>query len=284
MATESLIGTSRGQGDRPTGSPSLSAAVALIRSEWTKLWSIRSTPAILLAAALIAVVVAGLDGSANADFYLHPTGFSRAAFLAGFDPLATSYNSFLVVQLVMGMLGVIMLSGEYGSGLIRTTLAAVPRRRTLLAAKAAVLCVVTLVIGEAASFASFFVAQATLRQAGLQTTLGHPGVLGGILAAGWYLFVSAAIGLGLAAVFRHTAAGVGALVTLLLIVPQIVRALPHPWNDTIGKFLPTDNVLQLTTLHPEPHQFTGLSALLICTAWAVVALAAGAFVLSKKDA
>lgn len=281
MATETIAETAPA---RTSGTPSLAAAVALVRSEWTKLWSLRSTPAILLAAALIAIAVAGLDASANADFYLHPTGFSRAAFLAGFDPLATSYSSFVVVQLVTGMLGVLILSSEYGSGLIRTTLAAVPRRRTVLAAKAAVLGVVTLVIGEVTSFASFFVAQATLRPAGLQTTLGHPGVFGGVLAAGWYLFVAAGIGLGLAAVLRHAAAGVGALVALLLIVPQVVRALPHPWNDTIGKFLPTNNIIQLTSLHPDPHQFTGLSALLVCTAWAVAALVAGAVVLSSRDA
>ncbi len=113
--------------------------------------------------------------------------------------------------------------------------------------------------------------------------LGHPGVLGAMLAAGWYLFVAAGIGLGLAAVLRNTAAGVGALVTLLLIVPQVVRALPRPWNDTIGEFLPTDNILQLTTLHADPHQFAGLPALLVCTAWAALALVAGAVVLSKKD-
>lgn len=251
---------------------------AACRAEWTKLWSVRSTRWALLATGVIAVAAAAMAAAGNADYYQHhPVG-------AGFDALSKSFNGFLIVQLVMGVIGVLSLGGEYESGSIRSTLAAVPRRRTLLAAKAAVLAVVSLVAGELIALASFLVAQAFLASVHLDVALDHPGVPGGILASGWYLCVVTLIGAGLAAALRSTAGAIGAFVVLLLILPQIVPALPAPWNNDIGRFLAPNAAQQLASLYPDPHGLAALPALLVCCAWAIAALAAGLAVITRRDA
>jgi ABC-2 type transport system permease protein len=251
---------------------------AAVRAEWTKLWSVRSTLWALLAAGVIAVAAAAMAAAGNATYYQHHP------FDAGFDALAKSFNGFVIVQLAMGVIGILSLGSEYESGSIRGTLAAVPRRRTLLAAKATVLATVSFVAGEIIALASFLIAQAFLAPAHLDVTLDHPGVPGGILASGWYLCVVTLIGVGLAAALRSTAGAIGAFVALLLILPQIVPALPPPWNNDIGQVLAPNAAQQLASLHPDPHGLAPLPALLTCCVWVVVALAAGLVVLTRRDA
>ena len=252
--------------------------IAACQAEWTKLWSVRSTASSLAAAGAIALLAAALAAAGNADYYRHhPVG-------PGFDALAKSFNGFLIVQLAMGVIGVLCLGGEYASGSIRGTLAAVPRRRTLLAATATVLAVVSLAAGELIALASFLFAQAFLAPAHINLTLDHPGVPGGVLASGWYLSVVTLIGLGLAAALRNTAGAIGALVTLLLILPQIVPALPAPWNNDIGRFLAPNAAQQLACLYPDPHGLAPLPAFLTCCAWVLLTLAAGLIVITRRDA
>jgi ABC-2 type transport system permease protein len=131
------------------------------------------------------------------------------------------------------VLGVLAFSTEYASGLIRTTFAAVPHRRAVLAAKAAVVGALTLVAGEVVAFASFALVQAVLSGKHLGVSLSHPGVPGAVLAAGLLLAVVATMGLGLGAIVRHTAGGIAALVGLIFL-PAILGLLPPPWGARVG--------------------------------------------------
>jgi hypothetical protein len=257
---------------------------AVVRSEWTKLWSVRSTVWTLLTGGVIAVVAGALAAAGNAHSYEQQSPARRAAISAGFDALAKSFNGFLIVQLAMGILGVLSLGAEYGSGSIRGTLAAVPRRPSLLAGKAVVIGVVGLVTGELTALVPFVVAQAFLAPAHLAVALGDPGVARGVLAAGWYLAVGSLLGLGFAALTRNTAAAIGALVLVQLILPQIAAALPRPWNDDFGRLLAPNAAQQLASLRPDPQWLAPLPAFLTCCAWALVVLVGGGIVLTRRDA
>ena len=131
-------------------------------------------------------------------------------------------------MLVVGVLGVLAFSTEYDTGLIRTTFAAVPRRRAVLAAKAAVTGTVTLIAGQLVAFTSFFLVQAVLSGHHLGVSLSRPGVPGAVLADGILLFVVAMMGLGLGAIIRHTAGGIAAVAGLIFL-PAIGGQLPSPW-------------------------------------------------------
>jgi ABC-2 type transport system permease protein len=153
----------------------------VLASEWIKLRSVRSTYPTLAFAAAAAVGVGYLVTHADATHWATMTASAKAAF----DPVRDSFSLGLA-QLAFGALGVLAICSEYSSGLIRTTFAAVPRRRVVLAAKATVVGVVTLVIGEAIAFATFFAGQQALSAQHLNVTLAHPGALRGVLAAGFY--------------------------------------------------------------------------------------------------
>ena len=252
----------------------------VLASEWIKLRSVRSTGLTLAFAAAAAVGVGYLVTHADATHWATMSAGARAAF----DPVGDSFSGLGLAQLAFGALGVLVMTSEYASGLIRTTFAAVPRRRAVLAAKAAVVGAVTLVAGEVIAFATFFAGQQALSAKHLEVTLAHPGALRGVLAAGFYLAVTAWVGLGLGAVIRHTAGAITAMVGLVFLLPQIIHALPAPWDTRIGKF-DLDQAAQQTIMqHPHPGYFSAGPSFVIVVAYAAVAIAAAAFVITRRDA
>ena len=186
-------------------------------------------------------------------------------------------------MLAVGVLGVLAFSTEYGTGLIRTTFAAVPRRRAVLAAKAAVLATVTLAAGEVVAFASFFLVQAVLSGHHLGVSLSRPGVPGAVLAEGLLLCVVAMMGVALGAIIRHTAGGIAALVGLI-ILPSILALIPPPWGARLGRFTLLDAAHQITALHPATNQFSPALSLLVLLAWPAVTLLAATLMITRRDA
>ncbi len=182
------------------------------------------------------------------------------------------------------MLGVLVISSEYTTGLIRTTFAAVPRRRAVIGAKAAIAGAVTLVAGELIAFATFFTGQWALSARHLEVTLAHPGVLRGVLAAGFYLAVTAWVGFGLGAVIRHTAGAVTTMSAVVFLLPTIIHALPAPWDVRIGKYTLDDAAQQMIAQHPVAGYFSAGPSALIVAAYAAAALAAGALLITRRDA
>jgi len=175
--------------------------VHVMRSEWTKLRSVRSIRWVLAAMVAGTLALGITDCLVEASDWAHMAAASRARF----DPTDISLAGLAFAPLAIGIAGVLVMSGEYGSGLIRSTLAAVPRRRLLLAAKAAVLAAVALALGEVTVFAAFGAGQAVLAGRAPHATLAQPGVLRAVALSGGYLALLALFGLGLGAIVRRSA-------------------------------------------------------------------------------
>lgn len=253
----------------------------VLASEWTKLRSVRSTYLTMFGAAIGALLIGLLVTHSDVTSWPHKSPGERARF----DPVSDSLIGFAIVQLAFGVLGVLAISSEYGTGMSRTTFAAVPRRRTVLAAKIAVTGALTLAIGEALVFVTFFLGQLVLSARHLDVTLGDPHVLRAVSGAGLYLAVLALVGLGLGAIIRHTAGAIATLFGLTFILPELARALPSPWNTDVSKWTLNDAVQTIvTTAHPDSTWPSVPTALLVCGTYVVVTLGAAGFLITRRDA
>jgi len=258
----------------------LPAARGALAAEWIKLRSVRSTYLTLAAAAVAAVAVGYLVTHSDVTHWATMTAQAKAAF----DPVSDSFSGLGLAQLAFGALGVLVISSEYATGLIRTTFTAVPRRRAVLAAKATIAGAVSLAAGEAIAFATFFTGQQALSAQHLQVTLAHPGALRGVLAAGFYLAVMAWAGLGLGTLIRHTAGAITTMTAVVFLLPQIIHALPAPWNVQAGKYTLNLAAQQMIAQHPQPGYFGAGPSFLIVAAYAAAALAAAAILITRRDA
>ena len=258
--------------------PAASLAVRardVIGCEWIKFRSVRSTFWTLLVAVVTPVVISVLVAFTVA------TAPGQGGLAA--DPLLPGLLSLEYAVLAVGVLGVLAFSTEYSTGLIRTTFAAVPRRRAVLAAKAAVIGAATLVAGEVVALVSFALVQAVLAGHHRGVSLSRPGVPGAVLADGLLLFVVALMGVGLGAIVRHTAGGIAALVGLISL-PTVVNLLHAPWGARIGQFTLPDAARQVTALHPAANLLAPTWSLLVLLAWLAATLLAAAAVITRRDA
>jgi ABC-2 type transport system permease protein len=251
---------------------------AVARMEWQKLRTVRSPWY------LVAVFAAGMIGLAVLALSHENYAQVSAADRASFDPTYDSFLGLVPGQLLLGALGVLTITTEFSCGMIRATFAAVPRRRLVLAAKAAVLGASTLAAGEIFAFAAFFAGQAMLKAPAPHATLGQPGVLRAVLMAGTYPVLIALIGLGIGAIIRHTAGAICALVGVVFVLPLAIFSLGSSFRNTAQKFLPDTMRNSLISVKPVAHMLSpGLTFGLLC-AYAMVALAAGAWALTRRDA
>jgi ABC-2 type transport system permease protein len=257
----------------------LTRALDLVATEWIKLRSVRSTYWALLVTVVTPIAVASLVAFAFASAP-HAAGHQAAPPP---DPLLPELISLEYAVIAVSVLGVLAFTAEYSTGLIRVTFTAAPRRRAVLAAKAAVLAAVMLVVGEAVAFASFGLSQAVLAGHGDGVSLGHPGVPGAVLCTGLLLAVCALLGLALGAIVRHTAGGIAATIAVI-VIPGIVALLPSPWSGRIGRFTLLEAARQVSALHPATNLFSPAWSLLIVLAWPAVALAAAAVLITRRDA
>jgi ABC-2 type transport system permease protein len=240
--------------------------------EWIKLRSLRSTWWTL------AVTVAGAAGIAVA------AGVNTED--ATGDLTNNALSGISLGLLLTGILGVLTATSEHSSGTIRSTLAAIPNRPLVLAAKAAVFGTVALATGEAAAFIAFFAGRAAL-PAGLPgPALGQPGVLRAVVLGGAGYCLIGLLGLGLGAVVRHTPMAVGLLVGGVYVVAQLGAALA----PVLMPYLPIAIVANSLTVE-RPGMAVGdvgflspWAGLGVLAAYAAVALAAGAWMLAERDA
>ena len=250
----------------------------VLSSEWVKLRSLRSSW-ITLALAVAGLVVVAIVGGilTNADWsHLH------RGELARFDPTDRSLAGLNFSQLAIGVLGVLFVTGEYGTGMIRSSLAAVPRRLPVLWAKAIVFATVTLVLMEVSAFVAFLGGQAALGTHG--TTMAAAGALRATVGTGLYLTVVALLGIALGFLVRSTAGGIAALFGLLLVLPGILAILPESWQTTVGPYLPSNAGAALYDLHPESASLAPWTGFAVFFLYAVIALIGAAAVLKRRDA
>ena len=244
------------------------------RMEWIKLRTLRSTLWALLAttAGMIAI---GLVTMANTK----APGPGKAAT---FDPVNNLLAGVALGQLIIGALGVLAVTGEYSSGSIRATLAAVPRRPLLLAAKAAVLGAAALVVGEVVVFVTFFAGRPLLTRDVPSLSLADPGVLRAVVMSGAYLAMVGLIGVGLGAVVRHTAAAIGALVGFLYVVPGVLGGLT---GTVVAKFLPTIIAgNSLAAAKPVSGCLSPWTGFAVLTLYVALVLLAGSLSFSRRNA
>ena len=261
----------------PVGHYGLAGVLA---SEWTKLRTVRST---LWTLGVTIVLGVGLGAVAAATTAARWGTMSLIERL-NFDPTRVSLTGILLAQLAVGVLGVLVMSAEYGTGTIRATFAAVPRRRLVIVGKTVVFGLVALVAGEVVSFAAFFVGQALLTHPAPHAVLTQPGVASAVVGGGLYLTVLGLVALGLASIIRHTAGSISAFVGVLLILPLIDAALPSSIGGPIGRYLPANLGVSLVSARTPSGLFSAWVSFAILCGYAVATLAIGAFVVSRRDA
>jgi ABC-2 type transport system permease protein len=248
----------------------------LLRSEWTKLRSPRSSQ---VCATLMVLAMFGIAIALGARW-----AHQRGALPDDFDATNIGLSGVDLALVIVGALGVLTISSEYTTGMIRTSLAAVPQRASVLAAKAVVLAAATLALSEVLAFASFLVCQVFLAHVHGGVSLGDPGVLTAVVGSGLFLTAVALLGLGLGAALRHTAGAIAALFTVLFAPPAVIDLLPTNLRNDIIEYLPLNAASQiLETIHKQgalsPWAGLGVFALYV-----LAALAAGFAVIVTRDA
>jgi hypothetical protein len=255
----------------------LSGFADILRSELCKLRSVRSTYWSLLVAVASNVAL----GALGAVFI---PGALSAQEKTTLDVTRLSLAGIHLSQIALGVLGVLVITSEYGTGMIRATLSAVPQRRLVLAAKAIVFAATALVVGIASSFAAWFAFQAFLSDTSLQSAIGDPGVLRAVTGGGLYLTVLGLLGLGLGAIIRVSAGAIAALFGMLFVPPLLLQLLPQSWQATIGPYTPMEAGSQIYIVHPHAASLPAWTGFGLFSLYAAVALTIGILLINHRDA
>jgi ABC-type transport system involved in multi-copper enzyme maturation permease subunit len=265
----------------PTGRVT-QARVAL--SEWTKLRTLRSTRYALLAGVAMTIGFAIIPALVNVSRW----NSMSASDKAGFHPLDTSLVGVTVAQLAIGVLGVLVISGEYSTGMIRSTFAAVPKRLPVLWGKAGVFALVTLVLALPSTLIAFFGAQAILKGHSfnghdIALSFSDPGVSRAVIGGALYLTLVGLFGLGLGAVLRNTAGGISALAGIFFVLPPVMSVLPSSWNNAISPYLPSNAGQAIMRIGHPAHTLAPWRGLGLLAGYTVLAIAIAAIQLRRRD-
>ena len=250
----------------------------VLRSEWTKLRSVRSTAWSLAAAFLLTIALADITSAVVVNHWPHMQAHDRADF----HPLDVAQVGVQLAQLAIGVLGVLLITAEYSTGMIRASMSAVPRRLPVLAAKGVVFAAVTFVLMTPASLIAFFTSQAILSGRHIETTFGAAGVPRAVIGAGLYLMVIGLFGLGLGAIVRNTAGGIATFAGIMFVLPPLMNVLPSSWNAAASPYLPLQAGERIMALHRgnQLAPWTGFGVLCI---YAAASLLIAAVLLRKRD-
>lgn len=253
--------------------------LSVVRSEWTKLRTVRSTYWSVLAALVLAIGLGAAISAAAASAYHTLSPSDRATF----DPTAASLTGLFFAQLALGVVGVLALSAEYSSGMIRTTFCAVPRRGRVLAAKAIVVGVGGFVVGIIATVVSFLLGQLIFSSKHLNVSFSDPGVARAVIGGALYVTVLVLFSLGLAAILRNTAGAITAVVGLVFVLPPVTAALPTRWQDDLARYLPANAGSSILNVTPQSHSLSPWAGFGVFCVWALVALGIGVLLLIRRD-
>jgi len=248
----------------------------VLRSEWTKLWSLRSTTWTLLTAVALMTGIGAILSAVSAAQH-HSLG-------ASFSPVTASLAGTSFAVIAFGVLGVLMMSGEYGTGMVRSTLTVVPRRLPVLWAKLATFAVTTFTASFAASLASFWIGQALLAGHHLGVPITAPGAFRSVLGAALYITVAGLLGVALGALLRATAAGVAAFAGAFFVVPPLAVLLPGSIGTHLATYLPSNAGSALWGGTTGAHTLGPWAGFAVLCGYAVVLIAAAAWRLANSDA
>ncbi|GAA2945750.1 ABC transporter permease subunit [Kitasatospora cinereorecta] len=259
----------------------MASVPAVLTSEWTKIRTVSSTTWTLISAFVVTVAMgAALSALLNAQF----DDLSDAE-RATFDPTFVGFSGMILGQLAMVVFGVLVVGTEYSSGMIRTSLAAVPQRGSFLFGKIAVAGVLALLVGLATSFVTFFLSQALL--GGHRTDIGADNVLRAVFGGGVYMGLIAVFSMGVASMLRSSMLSLGILMPFFFLVSQILSAVPGAKN--VARYFPDQagaKIMQVVpdAMNSDPAPYGPWGGLGIMALWVVAALAGGYLVLKNRDA
>ena len=244
------------------------------RTEVIKLSTLRSTLITLAITVLGTLTVTALATNGSAHH--------SAQWYRGFDPTNQSMTGLLIAMLTLGVLGVLAVTGEYGTGAIRSSLSATPRRRLFVLAKVAVVGCLTLLAGEVLTFSCFGVGQLVLSAGGAPTAaLGQPGVLRAVMLSGAALSLLALLGLGLGLVIRNTAGALASYAGLTFLLPFVLQRLP----GNPARFTPIPIVANsVAAVVRQSNQVPAPVGFALIALYAVVVLAVGTALSIRRDA
>lgn len=251
----------------------------VLRSEWIKLRSLRSTVFTFLAALTLMV---GLGSLFSWGLESHLA--ERRDELAGFDATLHSLRGMFLAQLAVGVLGVLVITGEYATGMIRASLTAVPRRLPVLWAKALIFGIVAFVVMAVACFAAFSAGQRILGVQHLGVGVGDAHVVRAVLGAAAYLTGVGLLGLAIGAILRSTAGAIATLVGLVLVLPILGAILPSSWSANITPYLPSSAGQAIVNVVPDPGGMAPWTGFALFAVYVVGALGLAAVFLRRRDA
>ncbi|MGW7087761.1 ABC transporter permease [Streptomyces sp. NPDC054871] len=260
----------------------------LVGAEWIKLWSLRSTYWVLAAAALIVTGINANSAWSNLDWLTRqdPAVVGEGP---GYDTLSSAFvdPAWQILVVVAGSMGALTVFGEYTSGLIRTTFTAVPDRRAVMAAKAAVVTAVMLALGTVVSVASFGVTQAILREHG-GLSIGDPGALRAVVASALLAPLSALVGMAVGALVRHATGSIVTTLVTLVLLPALLQGDEYRWVKEIGNAMPltawqvlVENPAMGYT--PVKYAATITEAWIVFAVWPLVAAAVAVVTVHRRD-
>jgi hypothetical protein len=265
----------------PTNDAPLSSVfAAAVRSEWTKLSTVRSTVWSLVVAVASTIGFGVLLTALIVSQWDHRS----VAEIRGFDPLLYTYAGLNVAGMCFGVLGVLVMTSEYGTGVIRLTFGATPQRRLLLGAKVLTFSVVVAVVSLVSCVATFFICQPILATRHADVSITDPGVLRAVVGGAVHMILIGVIAIGVGAIVRHTAGAVAILFAVLLIIPGIVQLLPAPWNNDITLYLPNSAGAAMSAVYRFPNLLAPSAGFLVLLAYAVATVGVAMVLLVRRDA
>jgi ABC-type transport system involved in multi-copper enzyme maturation permease subunit len=266
---------------KPVGEGSGPTQLRVIRSEWTKLWTLRSTRYSLLAAVLAMVALGMLISVFRMGNWNELAPHERATF----DSIDAGVGGYHLAQLAIGVLGVLVITGEYATGMIRSSFMAVPQRLPVLWAKAGVFAAVTFVLMLVSTAISFFGVQAIVKQHHVQHAIGDPHALRAVVGTALFLTVLGVLAVGIGGLVRTTAGGIATFVFLLFVLPGITALLPSSLADSIRPYLPLDAGFAVaTSTFEDSHHLAPWTGFAVFCGYAALAMAAAAIGLRRRDA
>jgi ABC-type transport system involved in multi-copper enzyme maturation permease subunit len=253
----------------------------VVRSEWIKFRSVRSTVWTLLSAVVLMIGIGALFSAVTASQYHTFSAANRASFSA----VTVSLEGITFAVIAFGVLGVLLMSGEYSTGMIRSSLTAVPRRLPVLWGKLAVFAGAIFSISLVASFISFFLGQLLLSSHHLNVAITAPGALRSVIGAALYMTVAGTMGVALGALLRNAAAGISAFVAVFFIIPPLTSLLPSSISNHLTQYLPSNagEVLWEGT-HGVTNALSPWTGFALLCGYAVVLIGAAAWRLRSADA
>jgi hypothetical protein len=252
----------------------------VVRSEWTKLRSVRSTRYALLAAIAFTIGIAAIATAVVSARWPHMAPAERAHF----HPLEATLAGVNLAQLALGVLGILVITAEYSTGMIRASLSAVPKRLPVLWAKAGVFGAVALAISIPSALIAFFVGQSLLSSHHLELAFSAPGVARAVIGAGLYLTVIGLFGVGIGTIVRNTPGAISAFVAIMFVVPPLMNVLPTSWNNAISPYLPSNAGQAVMSITHSANTLAPWAGFAVFCGYAAASLAIGAVVLARRDA